>query len=90
MDDFNGDGNADILLAGNLTRTRIRIGTMDAGHGLLLLGDGKATFRPLNAGQLGIELKGEVKDVVRIGSTWIVARTNAAISAFKTKGNRDL
>ncbi|MBU1822855.1 MAG: VCBS repeat-containing protein, partial [Bacteroidetes bacterium] len=82
--DYDGDGHTDLLLAGNLTKARIRIGTMDAGHGLLLLGDGKATFRPVNAARLGVDLKGEVKDLLRVGDTWVVALNNAAIRTLKS------
>ena len=88
--DFDGDGHPDLLLAGNLTKARIRIGTMDAGHGLLLLGDGKATFRPVNAARLGVDLKGEVKDLLRVGDTWVVARNNAAIRTLKAKQRTNL
>jgi enediyne biosynthesis protein E4 len=85
VNDFDGDGVLDLLLAGNLTKARIRIGTMDAGHGLLLLGDGKTNFRPAAPGRLGVDLKGEVKDLIFVGNTWVVARNNASIRMLKAR-----
>ncbi len=85
VDDFDKDGLPDILLAGNLTKVRIRIGTMDAGHGLLLRGDGKASFTPLKNSRLGVDLSGEVKDILAVGGSWIVTRNNAPIITLKSK-----
>lgn len=46
--DFNGDGNVDLLLAGNSYSPEVETGRYDAGNGTLLLGDGKGgwTFMP--------------------------------------------
>ncbi|TDB59853.1 VCBS repeat-containing protein [Arundinibacter roseus] len=85
VDDFDGDGLKDIFLAGNLRNTRIRIGKMDAGHGLLLTGTGKGTFEPLQKRKLGVELQGEIKDVKKVGTTWIVAQNNGPMIFLKQR-----
>ena len=41
IEDFNQDGNLDILVAGNLYTAEVETPRNDAGIGLVLLGDGK-------------------------------------------------
>ena len=45
--DFNGDGKEDLFLAQNFSPTEIETPRLDAGQGLVLLGDGNGGFRPL-------------------------------------------
>lgn len=45
IDDFNADGNLDVLLVGNNYGNEILIGKYDASNGLLLEGDGKGNFK---------------------------------------------
>jgi hypothetical protein len=46
-DDFDGDGNLDVLINGNDFGTEVSVGRYDALNGLLLKGDGKGNFQPL-------------------------------------------
>ena len=62
--DFNGDGQQDILLAGNKYGVEVETGRCDAGVGALLLGDGKGGFRFLPNMSAGIWAPGEVRDMV--------------------------
>ncbi|UZD24049.1 VCBS repeat-containing protein [Algoriphagus halophytocola] len=64
--DLNRDGKTDLIVGGNQSHTRIRIGKMDAGLGLVLLGDGKGNFRPLNATESGLSVKGDIKSILPI------------------------
>jgi enediyne biosynthesis protein E4 len=63
-DDYNGDGITDILLAGNIEQTRIRIGKMDAGFGCLLLGKGDGHFEYLPQTKSGLHIKGAVRSLI--------------------------
>lgn len=63
-DDFNGDGITDILLAGNIEQTRIRIGRMDAGYGSLFIGKGAGKFEYLPQTNSGLQIKGAVRSLV--------------------------
>jgi hypothetical protein len=65
-DDFNGDGNLDLLLCGNIEHTRIRIGKIDANYGVLLIGDGKGNFKYLNQTESGLSIKGSVRDIIKL------------------------
>ncbi|RAI87973.1 VCBS repeat-containing protein [Algoriphagus yeomjeoni] len=62
--DLNQDGNMDLILGGNQSYTRIRIGLMDAGLGLVLIGDGKGNFSPLSPAESGLAIKGDIKSIL--------------------------
>lgn len=63
VEDFDGDGNLDVLLAGNQYGTEFRTPRADAGIGLLLLGDGAGAFEPVPADRSGVFLPGQVSDL---------------------------
>ena len=62
-DDFDGDGIKDLLLAGNVEYTRIRIGKTDANYGCLLKGNGKGNFTYMPQRQSGLKIKGCVRSL---------------------------
>ena len=62
-EDFDGDGNKDVLLGGNFFGTRVKFGRYDANKGTLLLGDGKGNFTPTNTTGSGLNVAGEVRDI---------------------------
>lgn len=61
IDDYNGDGSMDIIIAGNLYGFEYRTARADAGNGLLMLGDGQGHFEPQSISESGIFLPGDVK-----------------------------
>jgi hypothetical protein len=65
-DDFDGDGNLDLLINGNDFGTTVGIGRYDALNGLLLKGDGAGSFTPLSILQSGIYIPGDGKALVRL------------------------
>jgi hypothetical protein len=64
--DFDHDGKTDILLAGNVDHTRIKIGKIDAGYGVLLKGDGKGNFEYMPQLKSGLSVKGCTRDIIRL------------------------
>ncbi|MFC5625046.1 VCBS repeat-containing protein [Algoriphagus winogradskyi] len=62
--DLNQDGHMDLILGGNQSYTRIRIGLMDAGLGLVLIGDGNGNFSPLSPSESGLAIKGDIKSIL--------------------------
>jgi hypothetical protein len=66
VDDFDGDGNQDILLAGNEYQYNVSVGRMDASYGLLLKGDGKGGFAPMPPLKSGLMLDGDIRDLKEI------------------------
>ena len=69
VDDYDGDGNPDVLISGNDFGTDVSIGRYDAMNGLLLKGDGKGNFAPLSILQSGIYIPGNAKGLVKLRSS---------------------
>lgn len=53
LHDFDGDGNKDILLAGNIHGSEVETPRNDAGTGLWLKGDGNGQFTPVTSRESG-------------------------------------
>lgn len=66
--DFNADGNADILMGGNLCRSKPEAGIYDASYGLVLAGDGKGEFTAIPAKESGICARGELRAYAALGN----------------------
>ncbi len=66
LEDFNKDNNIDILLAGNFTETKVQFGRYDASKGTLLLGDGKGQFSAVKNKDVGLLIRGNVRDLEKI------------------------
>jgi len=66
VNDFDGDGNLDVLINGNDYSTEVSTGSYDAFNGLLLKGDGKGGFTPLTILQSGIYIVGDGKGLVKL------------------------
>lgn len=70
VDDFDGDGNPDVLINGNDYGTEVGTGRYDAMNGLLLKGDGKGNFSPQSILQSGIYIPHNGKALIKlIGSS---------------------
>lgn len=66
--DYNGDGITDLLLFGNHTDNRLKIGSIDANFGCLLIGDGKGNFNYVTQPQSGFSEAGDVKSAGEINT----------------------
>jgi enediyne biosynthesis protein E4 len=66
VNDFNGDGNLDIVLTGNEFNMQPVHGRLDALNGLVLQGDGKGNFLPLSILQSGLFIPGNGKALIQI------------------------
>ena len=56
IEDFDADGNLDVLIAGNLFASEVETPRADASRGLLMKGDGANGFEPLTYEKSGINL----------------------------------
>jgi enediyne biosynthesis protein E4 len=87
--DYNGDGKKDLLLLGNHSDNRLKIGCIDASYGCLLAGDGKGGFNYITQPASGLNIKGDVKAAVEIkanNSKYIIAGIcNAAMEFYKVQ-----
>lgn len=65
-EDINGDGNLDVVLAGNDYGMDPYTGRMDAFNGLYLKGDGKGNFQSLSLARSGFYLPGDAKALATV------------------------
>ena len=65
-DDFDGDGRADLLLGGNFYGVTPVQGRYDASYGLLLSGDGKGGFVPVDMERSGVAIEGQVRHMAQL------------------------
>jgi hypothetical protein len=90
VDDYNGDGNLDILLGGNLFNVKPEVGRYDADYGDYLKGDGHGGFTYVPAKISGFHLNGEVRDIKEVetsrGKIIVVATCNDPLQVFKVSG----
>ena len=64
--DFDLDGKMDLLLLGNHSDNRLKIGAIDANYGCLLAGDGKGNFHYISQAVSGLSVTGDVKSAEAI------------------------
>lgn len=75
-DDFDGDGNLDVLMNTNDYGTDVTVGRYDALNGLMLKGDGKGGFAAKPILESGIFIPGNGKALVKLrgrGGKYLVA-----------------
>lgn len=66
VDDFDGDGNLDVVMNGNDYGNEVTDGRYDAFNGLMMKGDGNGNFKPLPINQSGIYIPGDGKALVKL------------------------
>jgi hypothetical protein len=66
VDDFDGDGNLDLVINTNDYGTDVTVGRYDALNGLMLKGDGKGNFVSLSISESGIFIPGNGKAMVKL------------------------
>jgi len=67
-DDFDGDGNLDVVITTNDYGTDVSVGRYDALNGLMLKGDGKGNFTPQSILESGIFIPGNGKALIKLKS----------------------
>jgi enediyne biosynthesis protein E4 len=81
--DLNKDGYQDMILAGNQSHARVRIGNMDANFGQIFINNKKGGFDYLPQYQSGLQLKGDVKDIQMVGNQLVVGVNNGKALIYK-------
>ena len=66
IEDYNGDGINDILLAGNFYDSKPEVGRYDASYGSLLIGDGNGGFDLMPVAESGLKLDRQVREIANI------------------------
>jgi hypothetical protein len=82
IEDFDADGNLDVLMVGNDFGVEVSVGRMDAFNGLMMKGDGNGNFKPQTLPQTAFCVSGDAKSLVRVtnsmGNPLIMASQNRA------------
>lgn len=86
--DFDGDGQPDLLLAGNHLGMEIETGRCDASYGLFLKGDGKGNFSPVPNRISGFWAPQEVRALVQFRNKdkrpfVVVGNNNGPLQVFQ-------
>jgi hypothetical protein len=85
--DYNNDGKMDMILAGNQSSIRIRMGVIDANFGQLYEGDGKGNFTYVPQPASGLSLTGDAKSLQMVKcqgeSCLLVGINNVGVKAYK-------
>lgn len=87
VDDYNNDGNLDILTAGNFYVSEIETPRNDASMGLIMLGDGHGQFKPVKASESGLHAPYDTRGLKPItiadSKAILLANNNDSLRIFK-------
>jgi hypothetical protein len=83
MVDYNKDGHSDLLLFGNNSFFKIRLGKFDANYGVLLSGDGKGSFKYVPQTESGFNIWGDVRSSVMINNTLYLGINGRPVAVYK-------
>lgn len=87
-EDFNGDGQPDLLLGGNQHLAKPQTGIYAASYGQYLLGTGRSTFETVPPGKSGFWVDGQTRSLCAIRDARnrqlvLVARNNDILKVFE-------
>lgn len=93
VEDFNDDGNLDVLFSGNEYGTEVASGRQDALKGLVLKGDGLGNFLPLTQNQGGFVNDGDGSGLAVLSNTnnktlVLSANSDGPLKVFELKRNQ--
>ena len=86
ISDVDKDGFMDILLGGNLYHVKPEVGRYDASYALYLKGDGAGNFEALPSKESGINIHGEIRDILslqsRKGPLTVFSRNDDSVQVY--------
>lgn len=83
--DVDQDGDNDVVMGGNESNVRVRLGKSDANRGIVLLNDGKGNFSYLSQNRSGFNVVGDVRSIVRIGDKILYGINDSKIVTYKLR-----
>lgn len=83
--DVDKDGDNDVVMGGNESKVRVRLGKSDANRGLVLLNDGKGNFSYVPQPRSGLNIAGDVRSIITIDDGIIFGINDAKVRAFRLR-----
>ena len=65
--DVDKDGDNDVVMGGNESKARVRLGNSDANRGLVLINDGAGNFYYMPQPRSGLNVVGDVRSIISTG-----------------------
>jgi hypothetical protein len=91
VEDFNQDGNLDVVLAGNLYNSEVETPRNDASFGLYLEGDGAGAFTAKTMMQSGLKIVGDVRGMEMLSKNGkkhiLVAKNNEQLQLIEVNSS---
>lgn len=81
--DIDSDGNQDLVLFGNRSKNALKLGRNDANFGTVLFGKGDGNFDTSLPREIGLNVQGDVSDVIEINSVLFIAKSDQKLSIYK-------
>jgi hypothetical protein len=81
-DDFDKDGNKDLLVCGNTSDADVGTGNYDATAALLMKGNGKGEFTPVPQTAAGLNARGEVRRIIPLQHSFVLLKNNAPAQVY--------
>jgi len=74
-----------MVMGGNESKARVRLGNSDANRGLVLLNDGAGKFSYLSQQRSGLNVAGDVRSIISIGDKIIFGINDAEAKTLKLR-----
>jgi hypothetical protein len=81
--DVDKDGDIDVVMGGNESKVRVRLGISDANRGSLLINDGAGNFSYMSQPHSGLNVIGDVRSIIPIGDRIVFGINDDKVRAFK-------
>ena len=81
--DYNNDHLPDLLIAGNITQSRLRFGRSDANYGILIKNEGQGKFSYVPQSLSGLKLKGDIRSCILIGDRILFGTNQQPLQTYK-------
>ena len=90
--DYNTDGNMDVIVAGNQSSIRIRMGVIDANFGQLYESDGKGNFTYIEQPESGLRLTGDTRSMEVVQTNGhvllVVGTNNVGVNTYRLNSGK--
>jgi enediyne biosynthesis protein E4 len=88
--DYDEDGISDLILCGNTSQTKIRLGKFDANYGLLLKGEGNGQFKYIDQRHSGLNIRGDVRSTLHINQRWFFGTSRDGIVTYTLSKKKEV